>query len=76
MKRCLILGITIRNAETIFEMVDCLFNIYTELVSIPPFLLAAFYPRIGTKVLFRINVDHSSAGRGCTWILTMTYATF
>ena len=35
-----------------------------------------FYTRIGTKVLFRINVDHSSAGRRCTWIVTMTYAMF
>ena len=74
MKRFLILSFTIRNAETIFEMVDWLFNIYTDLVSIPPFLWAAFYTWIGTKVLFRIDVDHSPAGWRCTWIVAMTYA--
>ena len=62
MKCFLILGFPIRNAEAIFEVIDRLFYIYTDLVGIFPFLLAAFYTWIGTKVLFRIDVDHSPAG--------------
>ena len=34
MKCFLILGFTIRNAETILEMIDRFFNIYTDLVSL------------------------------------------
>lgn len=33
-----ILGFTIRNAETILEMIDRFFYIYTDLVGIFPFL--------------------------------------
>ena len=38
MKCFLILGFPIRNAEAIFEVIDRLFYIYTDLVGIFPFL--------------------------------------
>ena len=70
MKRFLILGLTIRNVATIFEMVDWLFNIYTDLVSIFPFFRATFYARIGTernKSITKSNVfeDRKSNKKSC-----------
>ena len=38
MKRFFILRFTISNAETILEMVDRFFNIYTDFVGVFPFL--------------------------------------
>ena len=70
MKRFLILGLTIRNVATIFEMVDWIFNIYTDLVSIFPFFRATFYARIGTernKSITKSNVfeDRKSNKKSC-----------
>ena len=36
----------------------------------------SFHSGIGTKILFWINVNHSSTGRCCAGIITMAYTTF
>ena len=70
MERFFILCLTPRNTETVFEVVNGFFYIHTDFVGGIPFIRAADSYRVSTEVLFRINVDHSSAG-GCTGILTM-----
>lgn len=55
---------------TIFEMVDWIFNIYTDLVSIFPLFRATFYARIGTernKSITKSNVfeDRKSNKKSC-----------
>ena len=66
----LILGFPIRNAEAIFEVIDRLFYIYTDLVSIFPLFRATFYARIGTernKSITKSNVfeDRKSNKKSC-----------
>lgn len=71
MKSFFILRFAIRNAETILEMVDWFFYIYTDFVGIFPFTRASFYTRIGAEIFLRININHSSAGRSGAWIITV-----
>lgn len=73
MKCFFILSFTTGNTKTVFEVVDRFLNIYSDFVGGIPFLGATDCSGISAKVLFRINVDHSSAGRCCTWGITMAY---
>jgi len=62
-------------SEAIFEVIDRLFYIYTDLVGIFPFLWAAFYTWIGTKVLFRIETLHADLLlAGITQLVTVLVA--
>ena len=74
MKRFFILSFTVSNTKAVFEVVDGFLNIHSDFVGGIPFPGAADCSRISAKVLFRINVDHSSTGRCCTRRATMTYA--
>lgn len=76
MKSSFVLCFTVSNAETIFEMIDRFFNIYTDFVSFFPFLRSPFYAGISTEIFLRIDIDHSSAGRSGTWIVTVAYPAF
>ena len=73
MKRFFILSFTAGNTKTVFEVVDGFLNIYSDFVGGIPFRGAADCSGISAKVLFRINVDHSSTGRCCTRSITMAY---
>ncbi len=73
MKCFLILRFTPGNTKAVLKVVDGFFHIYAYFIGGIPFFCAADSSRIGTKVLFRIDVDHSSTGRSCTWIITMAY---
>ena len=74
MKRFLILRFTPGNTKTVFEMVNRFLNIYSDFIGGIPFICTADCTRIGTKILFRINVNHSSTGRSGTWMITVAYA--
>ncbi len=74
MKRFLILRFTPGNTKTVFEMVDRFLNIYSDFIGGIPFICTADCTRIDTKILLRINVDHSSTGRSGTWMITVAYA--
>ena len=62
------------NTKTVFEMVNRFLNIYSDFIGGIPFICTADCTRIGTKILFRINVNHSSTGRSGTWMITVAYA--
>ena len=47
---------------------------YSDFIGGIPFICTADCTRIGTKILFRINVNHSSTGRSGTWMITVAYA--
>ena len=71
-KSLFVLCFTSGNTKTVFEMIDGFFNIYTYFISGSPVISATDTSRISTKILFRIDVNHPSAERGCTWIITVT----
>ena len=70
-KRFLILSFTAGHTKTVLEVVDEFLNMYSDFVGGSPFLGATDCSRISAKVLFRINVDHSSTGRCGTRSITM-----
>ncbi len=74
MKRFFILRFTPGNTETVLEMVDCLLNIYPDLIGGIPFGRAADRTRIGAQVLLGINIKHPAAGGFCTGIFTVADA--
>lgn len=74
MERFLILGSASCNTETVLKVVDCLFNIYTDLVSVIPLGSTAGSAGICTQVLFRVDIKHTPAAGLCTGIFTMTDA--
>ena len=74
MKCFLILRFTPGHTKAIFQVVDGFFYIHAYFVGGIPFFCATDSSGISTKVLFRINVDHSPAGRRSTWMFTMAYA--
>jgi len=59
--------------QTVFEVVDGFFNVYTDFICFFPFCRTPFHSGIGTKILFRINVNHPPTGRCCAGIITMAY---
>ena len=73
MKRFLILSFTAGNTKTVFEVVDGFLNIHSDFVGGIPFPGTTDCSGISAKVLFRINVDHSSTGRCRTRSITMAY---
>ena len=76
MKRYFVLRFTVSHTKTVFEVVDGFFNVYTDFICFFPFCLTPFYSWIGTKILFRINVNHPPTGRCCAGIITMAYTAF
>ena len=75
MKSFFVLCFTIGNAEIVLEMIDRFFDIYTDFIGFIPFFETTFDTRISTKIFFGINVNHSSAGRSGTWIITVANTT-
>lgn len=74
MKRFLILRFTPGNTKTVFEMVNRFSTFTLTFIGGIPIICTADCTRIGTKILFRINVNHSSTGRSGTWMITVAYA--
>ena len=64
-------GSALCKTETVFEVIDGFFNIYTDLIGGSPFLCIPDGTRVCTEIFFRIDVDHPSAGRIRTGILTV-----
>lgn len=62
------------NTETVLKVVDCLFNIHTDLVSVTPLRCATDSPGICTQVFLGIDIKHTSAAGLCTGIPTMADA--
>lgn len=56
------------NTKAVLQMVNGFFNIDPDFVCGIPFLCPADCSRVSTEVLFRININHSSTGRGCAWV--------
>lgn len=69
-----VLRFTPGNTKAVFQMVNGFFHIYAYFISGIPFLCTTDGSGIGTKILLWVDVDHSSAGRSCTRIITMAYA--
>ncbi len=59
-------------AKTILEVVNGFFYIPPDFISRIPFGCPPDGSRISTEVLLRVNVDHSSARRGCARMVTVT----
>ena len=55
-------------------MVDCPFHVCTDFISLFSFVCSTDSARIHAKVLFWININHTSGWRFCTWIRTMALA--
>ena len=60
-----------RNTETVFELVDVLFNVYPDLISALPLWSTSQDTRICAEILFGIEIEHPAAGRIRTGILTV-----
>lgn len=73
MQSFFVLRFTSCDAEAVFKVVDGFFNIYAYFISGIPIFCTTDRSGICTKILLRINVDHSSTGRCCTWVITMAY---
>ena len=73
MKSFFILCLTTCNTKTVFEVVNGFFYIYMYFVSRIPFFSTTNTSRISMKMLFKVDVNHSSTGRSCAWVITMAY---
>lgn len=73
MKSFFVLCLTTCNTKTVFEVVNGFFYIYTYFVSGISFFRITNTSWVSTKIFFRVDVDHSSAGRSCAWVITMAY---
>ena len=76
MKFFFVLGFMVSYTKAVFKVVDIFFNIYTDFICFFPFFWTLFHSKIGSKILFGININHSSEGRCCAGIITMTYTAF
>lgn len=76
MQRFLILGLPAGNVKTVFEVVNGFFHIDTYLICAVPFFCSACSSRIGTQILFRIDIEHPATGRSCAWVFTMADTPF
>lgn len=74
MKCFLMLHFMSGNTKAVFEVVDGFSYIHSYFVGGISFFRAAYSSGIGMKVLLRINVDHFSAKRSDTWMITVAYA--
>ena len=72
MKRSCVLCLAIRNTENVFKVVDGAFHRGAYFISRIPMLGATNRAGIKAKVLFRVNINHSTAGRTGAGIFTMT----
>ena len=72
----LILRLTSRNTEAVFEVVDRFFHIHTDFVGGIPLFCAADRARVSTEIFLWIDINHSSAGRSCARVITVTGAAF
>ena len=68
----LILGSSSGQTKIILDVVNISFYGGSDFVSVIPFLCTTDSARIGTEILFRINIHHSATRRSCTWIITCT----
>lgn len=73
MKSFFILCLTTCNTKTVFKVVNGFFYIYTYFVCGIPFFRITNTSGVSTKIFFRVDVNHSSAGRSCAWVITMAY---
>ena len=71
MEGFLILCSLARNTETVFELVDVLFHVHSDLISIRPFRRASQDTWICAEILLRIKVEHPATGRICTGIFAV-----
>ena len=74
MERLFILRFAPCKTETVLKVVNGFFHVHADFVGGIPFLRAEDCSGIRTEVLFRIDIDHSSAGRSSTGIVTMANA--
>ena len=65
MESFFILRPTSCNTKTVFEVVDSFFNIYPYFIGTVQFFCTADCSGVSEEILFRINVNHSSAGGRC-----------
>lgn len=66
----LILSSSSGQTKIILDVVNISFYGGSDFVGVMPFFGTANNPRIGTKILFRINIDHSAARGSCARIIT------
>ena len=64
-------GLASGNTKAVLEMVNGLFNCYSDLVGGIPFLRATDSAGVGTQVFLRINIKHPVTGRTGTRVFTM-----
>lgn len=74
MESLFIVGFAPGNTETILEMADRFFHIHPHFIDGIPFRRVTDCSGISTEVLCRIDINHSSAGRSRTWVITMTHS--
>lgn len=58
--------------KTVLKMVNCFFHIYSDFIRGSPLLCAPCSARIYPEVFFRIDIEHTPAGRSCTGFPTLT----
>ena len=63
MQSLLILGSAFCKTEIVFDVVDISFDNSPDFIGVIPFLGTAYRSGISTKILFRIDVDHTSTFR-------------
>ena len=68
----LILSSSSGQTKIILDVVNISFYGGSDFVSVIPFFCTTDSARIGTEILFRINIHHSATRRSCTWIITCT----
>lgn len=72
MKCFLILVFMSCQTEAVFQVMDRAFHVGSGFVDLVPFVGPPRNTWIGTKIFLWINVNHSAAGRGGTWVVTLT----
>ena len=72
MKCFLILSSSSCQTKIILDVLDISFYGGSDFVGVIPFFGTTNTPRIGTKVLFRINIYHFAARESCVRIITCT----
>ncbi len=72
MQSLLILGSASCKTEIVFDVVDISFDNSPDFIGIIPFFGSADRSGISTKILFRVDVDHSPTFRRSTRVVTET----
>jgi hypothetical protein len=69
--KCLgILSFTVGKTETVFEMIDVLFNDAPDFIDPNPFECPTKGSGVGSEIFFRVDVKHPTTGRRSTGIFT------